>query len=145
MGQAPTGGSGWGAQSGAIAAASSGGPGGATGYSGAQAGLPSIPAGAPTPASSEAAPSWPLALRILPPGEESQALRQEVEGWFGLAMKQAASGPVSPQVLTEAELAITRLQRLLVRQADRLPTSADSVTQGKDFLRHLKSVLRGLK
>jgi hypothetical protein len=72
---------------------------------------------------------WPLALRILPPAEETAALRGEIEN------SMRGGGKAS----NEACLAIARLQRLLARNADRLPVSSESVAQAKRFLRNLNA------
>jgi hypothetical protein len=88
--------------------------------------------------------NWPLGLRILPPVAEIEPLRRDIETYLQVAMEQEDSGKDNGNMVNEAERAITRLQRLLVRRADRLPTSGRTVTEAKRFLRRLKSFAQSL-
>jgi hypothetical protein len=88
--------------------------------------------------------SWPLGLRILPPAEEIQGLRQEIEASLREAWELAEKGKGNRNVINEAERAIGRLQRLLVLRADRLPTSAYTVTEARGYLRRLQSFAQSL-
>jgi hypothetical protein len=88
---------------------------------------------------------WPLSLRILPPAEETQALRQEVETFLRAALKGLGSGKAPAAALHEAQRDIARLQRLLADHADQLPVPPYTVTQARRFLRHLEVFAQGLQ
>ncbi|HKB35524.1 MAG TPA: hypothetical protein VKD72_03660, partial [Gemmataceae bacterium] len=56
---------------------------------------------------------WPLGLRILPPGEKTVVLRNQIDALLGMAARQSAQGPVSPKLLQEASQAVNELHSLL--------------------------------
>jgi hypothetical protein len=88
---------------------------------------------------------WPLGLRILPPAEETAALRQEVETFLRAALKGLGSGNAPASALKEARRDIARLQGLLHRYADRLPGSRHTVREARRYLRRLELFAKGLK
>jgi hypothetical protein len=88
---------------------------------------------------------WPLGLRILPPAEETQVLRKEIETFLRAALKGLGSGKAPASALKEARLDIARFQRLLTRHADRLPVSGYTVTEAKRYLRRLQLFAKGLE
>jgi hypothetical protein len=93
----------------------------------------------------EGALDWPLGLRILPPSEETAALRQEVEVFLRAALKGLGSGKAPAGALKEARRSLARLQRLLDRGADRLPGSRHTLTQARRYLRRLQRFTAGLE
>jgi hypothetical protein len=56
---------------------------------------------------------WPLGLRILPPGEKTVLLRNQIDALLGMAAIQSARGPVNPKLLQEASKAVNELHSLL--------------------------------
>jgi hypothetical protein len=88
---------------------------------------------------------WPLGLRILPPAEETEALRQEIETFLRASLKGLGSGKAPASALNEARRDIARLQRLLARHADRLPVSAYTVKEARRYLRRLELFAKGLE
>jgi hypothetical protein len=86
-----------------------------------------------------------LGLRILPPAEETRALRQEVEIFLRAALKGLGSDKAAASALKEAQRDIARLQRLLARNADRLPGSDYTVTEARRYLRRLQVFANGLE
>jgi hypothetical protein len=88
---------------------------------------------------------WPLGLRILPPAEETAALRQEVENFFRASQEGRGRGKAPAVALNEAGLAVARLQRLLARHADQLPVSPYTIAEAKRYLRRLKRFAMGLE
>ena len=56
---------------------------------------------------------WPLGLRILPPGEKTVVLRNQIDALLGMAAIQSAQGPVNPKLLHEASKAVNELHSLL--------------------------------
>jgi hypothetical protein len=95
--------------------------------------------------SGEGTLDWPLGLRILPPVEETEALRQEVETFLRAALKGLGSGKAPASALNEARRDIARLQRLLARRADQLPVSDHAVTEARRYLRRLQLFAAGLE
>jgi hypothetical protein len=93
----------------------------------------------------EGALDWPLGLRILPPAEETAALRREVEVFLRAALKGLGSGNATATALKEARRSIARLQRLLERRVDWLPGSRHTVTQARRYLRRLQRFAEGLE
>jgi hypothetical protein len=90
--------------------------------------------------------SWPLGLRILAPGPDTQALRQQIDALLQMAAaQQAAGGKVSPSTLQELNAAADRLQALLARAADRrvLPEAVQS--EADQFLRKLRDAVKAMR
>jgi hypothetical protein len=66
---------------------------------------------------------WPLALRILPPGPETTALREHVSSLVAEAERQAADGEADPRLRKALAADVRRLQQLLAERGDLLPVS----------------------
>jgi hypothetical protein len=85
-----------------------------------------------------------LGLRILPPGPETQELRNEIEGLLQLAISQAASGKVQPKLVVRIRRDINQLGRLLNQHADALPVSPYTIAEAKRFLTLLRELAESL-
>jgi hypothetical protein len=100
----------------------------------------------PAPAApSEAALDWPLALRILPPAADTQALRQQIDARLAEARRQVAAGRLDPSLVPALDRDVNRLSRLLREQADVLPASRQAVAEADRFLSRLKDTIKTLR
>jgi hypothetical protein len=88
-------------------------------------------------------PQWPLALRILPPGPETAALREHVSSLVAMAECQAAGGDTDPVLLKALSADVRRLQQLLAERGDLLPVSGTAVDDARHFLNHLSESTAG--
>ena len=106
-----------------------------------------VPSGSPPAAAvpSQAALDWPLALRILPPAAETQALRQEIDARLTEARRQATAGHLDPGRVRAMDRDVDRLNRLLRQQADFLPTSRHAISEAENFLARLKDTIKTLR
>jgi hypothetical protein len=82
---------------------------------------------------------WPLGLRILPPADESKALREQLEVVLYFVASQAAEGKVNGVFIDFGLDAVHDLRKLV--RADREHTSADTY---KEAMRFLDRAERGL-
>jgi hypothetical protein len=105
-----------------------------------------VPSGSPHAAAvpSEAALDWPLALRILPPGAETQALRQAIDARLAEAWRQATAGRADPSLVRALDRDVDRLGRLLAERADSLRTSRQAIDEAESFLVRLKDTIKTL-
>jgi hypothetical protein len=92
----------------------------------------------------EPALQWPLGLRILPPGPEVAELRGEVDALVKLALRQAESGKVRPQLVKRIHRDLATLERLLEERADRLPASGYTIREARRFLKDLNDMVAAL-
>jgi len=87
---------------------------------------------------------WPLALRILSPGSEAKALRDQLELVLYIVASQAAEGQVSQGFIDLGLQAVSDLRQSLQavrREYDRLPIHGDPY---RDAMRFLDRAERGL-
>ncbi len=87
---------------------------------------------------------WPLGLRILPPGPETEELRNEVDTLVKLAVLEAAQGKVRPKTVSQVERDLKKLRRLLYRNADRLVVPPSTIREAKRFLSRLRRFVEAL-
>jgi hypothetical protein len=87
---------------------------------------------------------WPLGLRILPPGAETQALRGEVETFIKLALLQERSGKVNRKLVSKVERDLKKLRRFLDENVDRLDVPPETIREAKRFLRRLRDFVEAL-
>jgi hypothetical protein len=94
---------------------------------------------------SEAALDWPLALRILPPGVETQALRQDIDARLTEARRQAIAGRPVSHLVRALDHDVDRLGRLLRERADSLGASRQAIDEAHSFLARLKDTIAMLR
>jgi len=83
--------------------------------------------------------SWPVGLRVLPPGPESQQLLLQIEGAL-----QLGGGQSNPQLLKEGQQAVRQLRyRLDAGAGDRLASA--TVAQAREFLDRVEHALKTLE
>src|SRR5262249_51544376 len=58
--------------------------------------------------------NWPLGLRILPPGEEVEPLRRQIDALVKKAAEYSAEGRPDPRLIEEARQAVDELRGLLL-------------------------------
>lgn len=87
--------------------------------------------------------SWPLALRTLPPENETGPIRQAFDRLLAEALDQVKNGPIDAGVLNELDKAIDRLREYLVKRVSDLPFSQYS--EAKRFLGNLEEGVKALR
>jgi hypothetical protein len=87
--------------------------------------------------------SWPLALRILPPDEETLTLRNQIDALVEEAAAQAVKGKVTPRIRAEATRAVGRLHELLHNEKSAF-TSSFTYDEADRFLDQLANGLKKL-
>jgi hypothetical protein len=87
--------------------------------------------------------SWPLALRILPPDEETRALRNQIDALVQEAATQASKDQVKPSIREEAIRAIGQLHELLRKKKNAI-TASYTYDEADRFLDQLAKGLKRL-
>ena len=91
---------------------------------------------------------WPLALRILSPGSEAKALRDQLELVLYFVASQAAEGQVSQGFIDLGLQAVRDLRQSLQplrREYDRLPIHGDPYREAMRFLDRAERGLNRIK
>jgi hypothetical protein len=87
---------------------------------------------------------WPLALRILPPGPEVRALRQQIEARAQEVERQAKSGQVSPALVRQLSQDVDALGDILADRAASLPVSQQAIADAGRFIQKLRDTIKTL-
>lgn len=87
---------------------------------------------------------WPLGLRVLSPGGETQHLRQQLDVLAQVLANQATHGQVSPQVLKEATRSVNKLRQLLRVSEEQKGMVLFTYNEATQFLDHLTNGLETL-
>jgi hypothetical protein len=88
---------------------------------------------------------WPVALRILPPGLETKALRESLDARVAQLQTQGGDGKADAGLVKEAKGDLNKLDELLADRDGLLPVTQDAMGQAKDFVRKLRSALKALE
>jgi hypothetical protein len=85
--------------------------------------------------------NWPLGLRALPPGPETQELRRQVEALLQLAMAERSAGETDTRTAQEANRAVRKLRDLLsTRGIDTM--ASQTVAEASGFLNKIDDALQ---
>lgn len=87
---------------------------------------------------------WPLGLRVLAPGLEARALRQQTDQLLQTAALASTTGQVNPRVIKETSQTVQRLRRMLSHEGSACLASA-TTAEAQQFLDKLEHVLDTLK
>jgi hypothetical protein len=85
---------------------------------------------------------WPVGLSILPPEDETRALRQQLDAQTAEAIKQAIKGQVDASLITGMNQAVSRLRELL--RADVLNQPTMQYIDARSYLGDLSSAIQVL-
>jgi len=88
---------------------------------------------------------WPLALRILPPGLQTKALRESLDARVAQLQAQATEGKADAGLLKEAKGDLNKLAELLADRDGLMPVTQDAMGQAKDFVRKLRDAFKALE
>jgi hypothetical protein len=86
---------------------------------------------------------WPLALRILPPGLETKALRDRLDA--EVREIQAAEGKSESAPLGEMKRNLDRLTDIWADRAELMLVSEEARIKGKEFIRKLREALKAMQ
>lgn len=87
--------------------------------------------------------SWPIGLQVLPPEDQTTALRKQIDTLFLAARDQVASGSLNARTITDLSANIGRLRTLLVANVGEM--SFTDYTASRRFLGSLDEAVTVLK
>jgi hypothetical protein len=95
-------------------------------------------------ASADGKLAWPLGLRVLPPADETDKLRDRISNEVLGTLDRAEEGKASRASVQQATRDINRLERLLNTHSADVPLTDQAVADARRFLHNLKDRITSL-